>query len=78
MKRELQIVLDAGKDMQIGWERDRQRLTESEEDKKRLQFENEYLRKDKARTDAATRELQDQLNSTRHLLEDQATKAEQW
>ncbi len=78
LKRELQIVLDAGKDMQIGWERDRQRLTESEEDKKRLQFENGCLLADQTRANAAIKQLQDQLNSTRSQLEDQATKACEW
>lgn len=65
-------------ELQIELSELRSRLAESEEDKKRLQFENEYLRKDKARTDAATRELQDQLNSTRLQLEDQAEKAGEW
>ena len=78
LEQKLRIALDVGQKMETGWERARQRLTESEEDKKRLQFENECLLADQTRADAATRELQDQLNSTRDLLEDQADKAGEW
>ena len=77
----------------------RSRLAESEEDKKRKQFENERLLADQTRANVVIRELREQRSASeqrqqelitemdgvrqrrdelRLMLDDQATKAEQW